>query len=69
MSGTGRLGLGEFVALIALMISLIALAIDAMLRNLARGPRLAGGDPEAHHEALLDFLTGALQAPVTGEPA
>ncbi|HEY5644668.1 MAG TPA: MFS transporter, partial [Pseudomonadales bacterium] len=31
MSGTGRLGLGEFVALIALMISLIALAIDAML--------------------------------------
>jgi DHA1 family bicyclomycin/chloramphenicol resistance-like MFS transporter len=31
VSDTGRLGLGEFVALIALMISLIALAIDAML--------------------------------------
>ena len=42
-------------------------AIDVMLRSLAHGPALSGGGLEAHVTALLDFLTGALEAPFTGE--
>jgi AcrR family transcriptional regulator len=44
-------------------------AIDVMLRSLAHGPAPAGGGLEAHVTALLDFLTGALDAPFTGEPS
>lgn len=42
-------------------------AIDAMLRSLAHGPAPSGGRLETHVTALLDFLTGALEAPFTGE--
>lgn len=42
-------------------------AIDIMLRSLAHGPAPAGGGLTAHVTALLDFLTGALEAPATGE--
>ena len=45
------------------------LAIDVMLRSLAHGMPPAGGGLEAHVSALLDFLTGAFEAPVTGEPS
>jgi AcrR family transcriptional regulator len=46
----------------------LGLAIDVMLRSLSRGPALEGGGLEAHMAALLDFLTGACEAPITGEP-
>jgi AcrR family transcriptional regulator len=46
----------------------LGLAIDVMLRSLAHGPAPAGGGLEAHVSALLDFLTGAFEAPITGEP-
>jgi len=46
----------------------LGLAIDIMLRSLAHGPALEGGGLAAHVSALLDFLTGALEAPITGEP-
>jgi len=46
----------------------LGLAIDIMLRSLAHGPASAGGGLEAHVSALLDFLTGAFEAPVSGEP-
>ncbi len=42
-------------------------AIDVMLRSLAHGPAPSGGGLGAHVTALLDFLTGALEAPFTGE--
>lgn len=45
----------------------LGLAIDVMLRCLAETP--ATGDLEAHTSALLDFLTGALEAPCTGDTA
>jgi AcrR family transcriptional regulator len=45
----------------------LGLSIDAMLRSLSHGPAVEGGDLEAHVSALLDFLTGAFEAPVTGE--
>ena len=38
-----------------------------MLRSLAHGPAPARGGLAAHVSALLDFLTGAFEAPVTGE--
>lgn len=44
------------------------LAIDVMLRSLAHGPAPAGRGLEAHESALLDFLTGAMEAPISGEP-
>ncbi len=47
----------------------LGLAIDVMLQSLAQGPRLSdtGRDAsiQAHTDALLDFLTGAFEAPVT----
>jgi AcrR family transcriptional regulator len=43
------------------------IAIDVMLRSLARGLAPEGGSLEAHASALLDFLTGACEAPITGE--
>ena len=47
----------------------LGLAIDVMLRSLANGPAPAAGDLKAHVSALLDFLTGAIEAPVTGGPS
>jgi len=46
----------------------LGLSIDAMLRSLARPSSRASADLEAYVSALLDFLTGAFGAPVTGEP-
>jgi AcrR family transcriptional regulator len=43
----------------------LGLTIDAMLRSLARGSAPDGGGLEAHMSALLDFLTGGFEAPVT----
>ena len=45
----------------------LGFAIDIMLSSLAHGPA-AGGGLEAHVSALLDFLTGAFEAPITGTP-
>ena len=45
----------------------LGLAIDVMLRSLAHESAPAGGGLEAHVSALLDFLTGAIEAPITGE--
>ena len=45
------------------------LAIDVTLRRLAHGPAPARGGLEAHESALLDFLTGAMEAPISGEPS
>jgi AcrR family transcriptional regulator len=45
----------------------LGLAIDVMLRSLAVGGAVSGAPLEAHVRALLDFLTGALEAPTTGE--
>ena len=45
----------------------LAHAIDVMLRSLAHGPAPSGGGLEAHVTALLDFLTGALEAPFSEE--
>jgi AcrR family transcriptional regulator len=42
----------------------LGFAIDAMLRSLTQGAH----DLEAHVSALLDFLTGGFDAPVSGEP-
>jgi len=47
----------------------LGLAIDVMLRSLAEGPAPQGGDLGAHVRALLDFLTGAMEAPATGDPS
>ncbi|MBW2387848.1 MAG: TetR/AcrR family transcriptional regulator [Deltaproteobacteria bacterium] len=44
----------------------LGLAIDVMLRSLALGTS-ATSHLDAHVTALLDFLTGALEAPVTGD--
>ena len=46
----------------------LGLAIDVMLRSLAHGPASVGTSLEAHVSALLDFLTGAFEAPISGEP-
>ena len=46
----------------------LGLSIDVMLSSLARRPEPAAGGLEAHVSALLDFLTGAFEAPITGEP-
>jgi AcrR family transcriptional regulator len=43
----------------------LALAIDVMLRSLARGPARTSNDLDASISALLDFLTGAFEAPIT----
>ncbi len=43
------------------------LAIDVLLRSLAHGPPARRGGHEAHSDALLDFLTGAMEAPLQGE--
>jgi AcrR family transcriptional regulator len=45
----------------------MGLAIDIMLRSLATGAASRGDSLEAQVRALLDFLTGAMEAPVTGE--
>ncbi|MAE94073.1 MAG: hypothetical protein CL910_05380 [Deltaproteobacteria bacterium] len=50
---------------VALIHLRLGLAIDVMLRSLAHGPAPAAGGLEAHESALLDFLTGAFEAPVT----
>ena len=52
---------------VALIQFRLAHAIDVMLRSLAHRPSRSGGGLEAHVTALLDFLTGALEAPFTGE--
>ena len=44
----------------------LGLAIDVMLRSLALGTS-ATSQLDAHVTALLDFLTGALEAPATGD--
>lgn len=54
---------------VALIQFRLALAINVMLRSLAHGAAPAGGGLEAHVSALLDFLSGAFEAPVTGEPS
>jgi AcrR family transcriptional regulator len=45
----------------------LGLAIDVMLRSLAHGPISGGAGLQTHLSSLLDFLTGALEAPVTGD--
>jgi len=40
-----------------------------MLRSLANGFAPMGGGLEVQVSALLDFLTGGFEAPVTGEPS
>jgi AcrR family transcriptional regulator len=45
----------------------LTLAIDVMLRSLALRASESGPKLESHVSALLDFLTGALEAPATGE--
>jgi len=45
----------------------MGLAIDVMLRSLATSPEARGPELVAHAEALLDFVTGAMEAPVRGE--
>jgi AcrR family transcriptional regulator len=47
----------------------LRLAIDVMLSSLAHGPAASGGGLEAHVSAVLDFLTGAFEAPITGGPS
>jgi len=47
----------------------LGLAIAAMLRSLANGFAPMGGGLEVQVSALLDFLTGGFEAPVTGEPS
>jgi AcrR family transcriptional regulator len=47
----------------------LGLTIGVMLRSLAHVPDPAGGGLEAHVLAVLDFLTGAFEAPTTGEPS
>jgi len=44
----------------------LGLAIDVMMRGLAHEQAAAGGGLEEHFTALLDFVTGAFEAPVTG---
>jgi AcrR family transcriptional regulator len=46
----------------------LGFAIDVMLRSLSHEPAPAGGNIEAHVSALLDFLTGGFEAPISGEP-
>lgn len=45
----------------------LSTAIDVTLRSLVHGQAPAGGGLAEHVSALLDFLTGAFEAPVTGE--
>jgi len=45
----------------------LGLAVDVMLRSLALGRAVSGRQLDAHVRALLDFLTGAFEAPATGE--
>jgi AcrR family transcriptional regulator len=47
----------------------LGLTIDIMLRSLAQRPTPGDDDLRAHVSALLDFLTAAFEAPITGEPA
>jgi AcrR family transcriptional regulator len=51
---------------LALVQMRLGLAIDVMLRSLSQQPD-AAGQLDAHVTALLDFLTGALEAPATGD--
>lgn len=46
----------------------MGLAINVMLRSLAHDYAASELDLETHVSALLDFLTGAMEAPVLGEP-
>ena len=46
----------------------LGLAIHTMLRSLAHDTDPTGRDLTGHVGALLDFLTGALEAPITGDP-
>jgi hypothetical protein len=43
----------------------LGLTIAVMLRSLAQGPAPDRGSLEAHVSAVLDFLTGAFEAPIT----
>lgn len=45
----------------------LGLAIDVMLRSLAHRPTAKRGGLDAYVSALLDFLSGAFGAPITGE--
>lgn len=47
----------------------MGLAVDVMLRSLAHGPKPARGGLRAHVSTLLDFLTAAVEAPITGDPS
>ena len=44
------------------------LANRAMLAGIARAPEGAGADLDAQLAAILDFVTGALEAPVGAQP-
>lgn len=45
----------------------LGLTIGVMLGSLAHGPAPEDGGLEAHISAVLDFLTGAIEAPITTE--
>ncbi|MBW2694512.1 MAG: TetR/AcrR family transcriptional regulator [Deltaproteobacteria bacterium] len=45
----------------------LAFAIDVMLPSLVKAPKPVGDDLETYVSALLDFLTGAFEAPITGD--
>jgi AcrR family transcriptional regulator len=47
----------------------LGIAIDVMLRSLAHRLAPAGDGLDDQVSALLDFLSGAFEAPVTGEPS
>jgi AcrR family transcriptional regulator len=44
----------------------LAFAIDVMLPSLVKAPKPVGDDLERYVSALLDFLAGAFEAPITG---
>ena len=44
----------------------LALAIDVMLPSLVKAPKPIGNDLEVYVSELLDFLTGAFEAPISG---
>ena len=46
----------------------LAFAIDVMLPSLVKAPKPIGEDLSLYIASLLDFLTGAIEAPTTGAP-